>query len=145
MTYSIKDVSKIFNLSIYTLRYYDKQGLLPFVSKNQSGYREFTESDLNLIHTICCLKNTGMPLKQIRTYIDYCMEGPVSIEARKQLLLDHRAAVLKSLEDLTENLKEVDVKIAKYSSPDAVEIITAERNYVSMEKKKHDLIYPYNI
>ncbi|HHQ0082985.1 TPA: MerR family transcriptional regulator, partial [Listeria monocytogenes] len=54
-------------------------------------------------------------------------------------------AVLKSLEDLTENLKEVDVKIAKYSSPDAVEIITAERNYVSMEKKKHDLIYPYNI
>ncbi|EAC6381287.1 MerR family transcriptional regulator, partial [Listeria monocytogenes] len=142
MTYSIKEVSKIFNLSIYTLRYYDKQGLLPFVSKNQSGYREFTESDLNLIHTICCLKNTGMPLKQIRTYIDYCMEGPVSIEARKQLLLDHRAAVLKSLEDLTENLKEVDVKIAKYSSPDAVEIITAERNYVSMEKKKHDLIYP---
>ncbi|EAD4622697.1 MerR family transcriptional regulator, partial [Listeria monocytogenes] len=115
MTYSIKEVSKIFNLSIYTLRYYDKQGLLPFVSKNQSGYREFTESDLNLIHTICCLKNTGMPLKQIRTYIDYCMEGPVSIEARKQLLLDHRAAVLKSLEDLTENLKEVDVKIAKYS------------------------------
>ncbi|EGP8367258.1 MerR family DNA-binding transcriptional regulator, partial [Listeria monocytogenes] len=54
MTYSIKEVSKIFNLSIYTLRYYDKQGLLPFVSKNQSGYREFTESDLNLIHTICC-------------------------------------------------------------------------------------------
>lgn len=95
MTYSIKEVSKIFNLSIYTLRYYDKQGLLPFVSKNQSGYREFTESDLNLIHTICCLKNTGMSLKQIRTYIDYCMEGPVSIEARKQLLLDHRAAVLK--------------------------------------------------
>ncbi|EAC4650467.1 MerR family transcriptional regulator, partial [Listeria monocytogenes] len=112
MTYSIKEVSKIFNLSIYTLRYYDKQGLLPFVSKNQSGYREFTESDLNLIHTICCLKNTGMPLKQIRTYIDCVMEGPVSIEARKQLLLDHRKVVLKNLEKLTENLKEVDVKIA---------------------------------
>ncbi len=100
MTYSIKEVSKIFNLSIYTLRYYDKQGLLPFVSKNQSGYREFTESDLNLIHTICCLKNTGMPLKQIRTYIDCVMEGPVSIEARKQLLLDHRKVVLEKFREI---------------------------------------------
>jgi DNA-binding transcriptional MerR regulator len=75
MTYTIKEVSEIFDLSIYTLRYYDKQGLLPFVSKNASGYREFTESDLGFIYTICCLKNTGMPLKDIRTYIDYCMQG----------------------------------------------------------------------
>lgn len=71
------------------------------------------------------------------------MEGPVSIEVRKQLLLDHRKVVLKNLEKLTKNLKEVDVKIAKYSSPDAVKVITAERNYVTMEKKKYDLIYPY--
>ncbi|MBC1736524.1 MerR family transcriptional regulator [Listeria seeligeri] len=144
MTYSIKEVAKIFDLSIYTLRYYDKQGLLPFVSKNQSGYREFTDSDLNLIHTICCLKNTGMPLKQIRAYIDYCMVGVDSIGSRKQLLLAHREAVLQELATLTDNLKEIDVKIDKYSSSNAAETITAERDYVRMEKQSHSLTNPYS-
>ena len=75
LTYTIKDVAKIFGLSIYTIRFYDKEGLLPFVSRNKSGNRVFTESDVNLIKTICCLKNTGMQIKDIKKYIDFCMEG----------------------------------------------------------------------
>lgn len=58
-TYTIKDVAEKFNLTISTIRYYDKKGLLPFVEKNTSGYREFTNSDLSMIHTICCLKIQG--------------------------------------------------------------------------------------
>lgn len=61
------------------------------------------------------------------------------------MFLDYWVVVLKSLEDLIENLKEVDVKIVKYLFFDVVEIIIVERNYVSMEKKKYDLIYLYNI
>ena len=52
MTYSIKQVSQITGLSIYTIRYYDKQGLLPFVKRDSSGYRAFTDADMSLIHTI---------------------------------------------------------------------------------------------
>ena len=65
MSYSIKEVSQKVGLSIYTLRFYDKQGLLPFVARNDAGYREFTDGDLNLIHTICCLKETGMKISDI--------------------------------------------------------------------------------
>lgn len=90
MTYTIKEVSEKVGLSIYTLRYYDKEGLLPFVARNEAGYREFTDGDLNIIHTICCLKNTGMKISKIRQYIGDVMAGPDSIEDRQQLLHDHR-------------------------------------------------------
>ncbi len=143
MTYTIKEVSEIFDLSIYTLRYYDKQGLLPFVSKNDSGYREFTESDLGFIYTICCLKNTGMPLKDIRTYIDYCMQGTSSIESRRQLLENHRQNVLEQLETLQTNLDEVDKKIEDYSSPDAEKIIAEKIQKTRLEKEKYALNDPF--
>ncbi len=68
MTYTIKEVAQKVGLSIYTLRFYDKQGLLPFVMRNTAGYRTFTDSDLSIIHTICCLKNTDMKISDIRQY-----------------------------------------------------------------------------
>ena len=110
-TYTIKEVAEKFGLTISALRFYDKKGLLPFVAKNDSGYREFTESDLNLIHTVCCLKNTGMPIHEIRQYIDYCMDGSKTIPQRKALLQAHKAEVLRQQAQLTENLKEIDTKI----------------------------------
>ncbi|MCG0673647.1 transcription regulator [Lactiplantibacillus plantarum] len=75
MTYTIKEVADKVGLSAYTLRFYDKQGLLPFVSRNESGYRAFTDGDLHLLHTIICLKNTGMAISAIRQYISYVMAG----------------------------------------------------------------------
>ena len=80
MTYSIKEVSEKVGLSIYTLRFYDKQRLLPFVARNQVGYREFTDGDLNIIHTICCLKDTGMKINDIREYVNDIMAGPTTID-----------------------------------------------------------------
>ncbi|MGC6768365.1 MerR family transcriptional regulator [Enterococcus sp. LJL51] len=94
MTYSIKEVSELFSLSIPTIHFYDKQGLLPFVSKNSSGHRAFTESDLYLMQPICCLKNTGMPIKDIRAFIDCVLKGPDTIAARKELLSTHKSNVL---------------------------------------------------
>ncbi|MBL1226619.1 MerR family transcriptional regulator [Enterococcus sp. BWR-S5] len=143
MTYTIKEVSELFDLSIYTLRYYDKQGLLPFVSKNKSGYREFTDSDLGFIHTICCLKNTGMAIKDIRTYISYCMEGTSTISAREQLLSQHRKNVLQEISNLENNLKEIDHKLDVYTAPNAVEIISAQRQFSSQEKEQHALVNPF--
>lgn len=139
MTYSIKEVAGKTNLSIYTLRYYDKQGLLPFVSRNAAGYRTFTDSDLSLIHTICCLKNTDMKIKDIRQYIAYCMAGPDTIEARKQLLRRHKQEVLDKQRKLTENLQEIDYKLAVYNNPHARDIIDQERQAVTAEKTANQL------
>lgn len=139
MTYTIKDVAKMFDLSIYTIRFYDKEGLLPFVSRNKSGIREFTESDLTLFKVICCLKNTGMKLKDIKEYIDLCMEGTDTIDFRKELLLEHRKEIVKQIDALEENLGLVDSKIEIYESPNAAEIINEQRKKAAVEKRENNL------
>ncbi len=142
--YSIKDVAAHFNLSISTIRFYDKKGLLPFVSKNETGYRVFTESDMNFIYTICCLRNTGMPLKKIKLYIDLCMVGPSSINQRKELLNAHKKQVVMQQTRLQENLKEINKKINRYDSKEAVTIINAHIQYVVQEKAAHHLANPFD-
>lgn len=133
-TYTIKEVAEMFDLTISTIRFYDKKGLLPFVAKNESGYREFTESDLNMIHTVCCLKNTGMPIHEIKQYIEYCMDGSKTIPQRRALLQEHKEEVLRQQAQLMENLKEIDIKIDRYNSPQAKELIDAQVAYVKKEK-----------
>lgn len=145
MTYSIKEVAEKTGLSIYTLRYYDKQGLLPFVSRNEAGYREFTDSDLNFIHTICCLKNTDMKIKDIKKYIGHCMQGAASIDDRKQLLLKHRQEVLAKQRLLADNLKEIDYKLNVYTDPNSQAIIDREVAYVQDEKAKNHLGDPFTV
>lgn len=139
MTYTIKDVAKITGLSIFTIRFYDKEGLLPFVSRNESGIRVFTESDINQIKTICCLKNTGMQIKDIKKYIDYCMEGVSTIDARKELFEEHRKEIISQINALNENLKLIDSKLEIYSSPNAAEIISEHRRIVENQKRENGL------
>ncbi|WP_042199497.1 MerR family transcriptional regulator [Paenibacillus camerounensis] len=143
MTYSIKDVAEIFNLSIYTIRFYDKEGLLPFVSRNKAGRRVFTESDLYLIRTICCLKDTGMEIKAIRNYVDFVMQGADTIDPRKSLLLEHRAKILRDIENLTQNLNQVDSKLEIYASPKAADIVKEQIRFVEEEKRANGLPSPY--
>ncbi|MFW2502780.1 MerR family transcriptional regulator [Clostridium diolis] len=140
MTYTIKDISKMFGVSIYTIRFYDKEGLLPFVLRNKSGNRVFTESEVSLFRTICCLKNTGMQLKDIKKYIDFCMEGSRTIDSRKELLLKHQEVILNQINELNENLGLIRSKIDKYTSPDAVQIINEERKKVHEEKCENNLL-----
>ena len=66
MGYSIGQVSKKTGLGVHTLRYYEKEGLLPFVSKTSSGLRTYSDNDLGWIKMIECLKATGMPLTGIK-------------------------------------------------------------------------------
>lgn len=141
--YSIKEVADYFDLPISTIRYYDKKGLLPFVSKNEAGYRVFSESDFGFIQTICCLKDTGMPIKDIRTYIGLCMGGIKTIPQRKKLLEQHQAKVIAKQRMLEKNLQEIDYKLQRYSATDATDLITSQINFVKQEKKDLHLKDPF--
>ncbi|SDG27340.1 MerR family transcriptional regulator [Desulfosporosinus hippei] len=116
MSYTISQVAEKFDLTAHTIRYYDKEGLLPFVDRSKSGIREFSDSDLEWLKLICCLKNTGMPIKQIKQYIEWCLQGDETLEIRRQLFLDHRKEVLKHMADLRENLKIIDFKLKMYDT-----------------------------
>lgn len=115
MTYSISQVSRMTKLTPYTLRYYDREGLLPFVSRSDSGIRVFTEHDLEMISLICCLKSTGMPVKQIRQFIDWYAEGDGTLAERRAMLLEHRRQITQQIEDLQHNLSKLEKKINCYN------------------------------
>ncbi len=115
MEYTIKQAAEKMKLTAYTLRYYDKEGLLPFVERDNAGNRLFSENDIEWIGLICCLKNTGMPIKQIRRFIQNVLEGDHTIESRLEMLLEHRDSVLRQMEELNKNLKHINYKINYYS------------------------------
>ncbi|GEO73572.1 MerR family transcriptional regulator [Levilactobacillus namurensis DSM 19117] len=91
--YSIGDVAKMMNISTSALRFYDRQGLLPFVERNQAGRRTFKPNDLNFIEVIDCLKKSGVPVKNIASFIQLCMAGDGTLKERYDYL-DHQEAVL---------------------------------------------------
>ncbi|MGP0584810.1 MerR family transcriptional regulator [Paenibacillus timonensis] len=124
MKFSIHEVATKFGLTAHTLRYYDKEGLLPFIGREPSGNRIFTEKDLDWLTMICCLKDTGMPIKEIKQYADWCAKGMETLEERKAMLADHRLQVLKQMDALQQNLDLIDSKIAVYNDP-----VLAEQRY----------------
>ena len=98
--YSIKEIADILGLPASTIRYYDKQGLLPFVERSDSGYRRFSESDLELLKMIECLKKTNMPIKEIRQFTVWLQQGDDSLKERHQMFMERRKAVEKQIEQL---------------------------------------------
>ena len=112
--YSIKEVADILGLPASTIRYYDKQGLLPFVERSDSGYRRFSENDIELLKLIECLKKTNMPIKDIRQFTAWLQQGDASIEQRQQMFLERRRAVEEQIEQLQETLKVIDDKCWYY-------------------------------
>lgn len=117
MNYSINEVANKFGISAHTLRYYDKEGLMPFVGRDKSGKRVFTEEDLNWLAMIFCLKETGIAIKGIKQYADWCTQGMQTLDERKAMLSDHRQQVLKQIEAMKKNLELIDSKIAVYENP----------------------------
>ncbi|WP_309123328.1 MerR family transcriptional regulator [Paenibacillus sp.] len=129
MNYSIQEVANQFNLSIHTLRYYDKEGLMPFIGRDKSGNRVFTDSDLNWVAMICCLKDTGMSIKEMKLYAELCVRGMQSIEERKEMLVAHRKQVLQQVEDLKKHIELIDSKIEVYENPEL-----AQKLYGSLDQ-----------
>lgn len=110
MLYTVGEIAKKIGVAPSTLRYYDKEGLLPFVERSESGIRMFKDSDLEWLAVIECLKKTGMPIKEIKKFIDWCMEGDSTIEKRLELIDRQRDAVLKEQEQLKKTLETLNYK-----------------------------------
>lgn len=100
MSYTIGQVAKKMNISTFALRYYDREGLLPFVKRSANGIRLFQESDLEFLRVIDCLKNTGMSIGEIRSFIEWTKEGDASLEKRLALFEERKQAVDQQIAQL---------------------------------------------
>lgn len=111
MTYSIKQVSEKTNLSTHTLRYYEKEGLLPLVHRSESGLRRFSDEDLEWLGLVCCLKSTGMPIRQIRTFVELSKQGNETLPQRCEILKQHKANVEEQIRVMKKHLEKVICKM----------------------------------
>ncbi|MBU7595194.1 MerR family transcriptional regulator [Metabacillus halosaccharovorans] len=115
-TYSISEVAKELDLTVYTLRYYDKEGLMPFVERTSSGTRIFKESDISALKVIECLKSTGMPIKEIKHFIDWCSDGDSTLQQRYDMFIERKATVEAQMEELKKTMELIEHKCSYYKT-----------------------------
>ena len=100
MVYTVGEMAKMLEVPASTLRYYDKEGLLPFVERSPGGIRMFQEKDFEWLQVIGCLKKAGMPLRDIRVYIELAMQGDETIGERLALFEHQREVQREQMEQL---------------------------------------------
>ena len=128
MSYTVSQMAKLLGISPSALRYYDKEGLLPFVERSPGGMRIFQNKDYEWLKTIECLKHTGMQLKDIRSYIDMAIRGDETIDARQQLFLQQREVIRQKMAELQETLDTLDFKCWYYETAKAAGTTAVPRN-----------------
>jgi DNA-binding transcriptional MerR regulator len=111
---TIAEVSKKFDLSQDTLRYYERIGLLPSVNRNKNGIRDYTEEDCRWIEFIKCMRSAGLPIEVLIEYVTLFQQGSETVEARKELLMEQRKQLMARMEDMKSTLERLDYKIASY-------------------------------
>lgn len=116
MIYTVGEMAKQLDVPASTLRYYDKEGLLPFIERSGSGMRMFKDDDLSWLKIIECLKKTGMPIKDIKHFIDCSMEGDSKIDERLTIIESQRDAVIKQMKEMQEMLDMINYKCWYYET-----------------------------
>ncbi|MBC5625405.1 MerR family transcriptional regulator [Clostridium sp. NSJ-49] len=116
MTYTIKEVAEKMGVSVPTLRYYDKEGLMPFIEKKENGTRVFKDEDFKGLEIISCMKRSGMPIKDIKRYMDMCMEGDSTLQARLEVFHEREKIVKQQIEELNNIMELIKHKIWYYET-----------------------------
>lgn len=111
---TIAEVSKKYDITQDTLRYYERIGLIPRVNRNKSGIRDFSKEDIRWVEFIKCMRSAGLPVETLMEYVRLTQQGDKTIEARKNILMEQRRQLIKRMEDMKETLERLDYKIARY-------------------------------
>ena len=94
-TVTIKEVSQKYNISSDTLRYYERVGMIPPVTRTAGGIRDYSESDLGWVELALCMRGAGLPVEAMIEYVKLCQQGDSTIEARMLLLKEQMETLLE--------------------------------------------------
>lgn len=145
MTYSIGQIARMLGTNTSTIRYYEKEGLLHSINRSASGVRRFTDEDLEQLKLVECLKKTGMPLKDIRDFVNMTLQGDDTISQRLALFEKQRKNVEEQILSLQNTLHVIEYKHWYYKtarqlgSTRAVSLIPPEKIPASA-RMGHDLL-----
>ncbi|OUO56148.1 MerR family transcriptional regulator [Candidatus Avelusimicrobium gallicola] len=121
---TISEVSKKYGLSVDTLRYYEKAGLIPPVNRKENGIRDYTETDCGWVEFVKCMREAGLPIEVLTQYIALYAKGNRTLQQRKNLLVTERDRLKERIEQMQQTLKRLNYKISVY-----------EQRIVACEKK----------
>ncbi|GAB1794926.1 MerR family transcriptional regulator [Priestia megaterium] len=114
MEYHIKEAAAKVGLPTHTLRYYEQQGLLPFIKRDENGNRIFRESDIEWLEFIICLRKTDIALLELRKIVELTQEGDDTIGLRKRIFEKHREKMMEKQRELDAAFRKVETKIDYY-------------------------------
>lgn len=116
MPYTIKQVSEMTKIPATALRYYDKEGLLPFLGRSESGYRLFSDGDISMLQVLECLKSTGMSIREMKQFAAWVSAGDDSLQQRYEMFLKRKAAVEGQIAELNKMLEIINHKCRYYEA-----------------------------
>lgn len=111
---TIKDVSQKYNISSDTLRYYERVGMIPPVTRTASGIRDYREADLGWVELALCMRGAGLPVEAMIEYVRLCQQGDSTIEARMLLLKEQMETLIEQKAQIESTIKRLDFKISRY-------------------------------
>ncbi|MVX66992.1 MerR family transcriptional regulator [Clostridium chromiireducens] len=134
MNYSIKEVAEKFNISSYTLRYYEREGLIPSVQRNDNGRRVYTDIDLGWLQLVCCMRATGMSISYIKNYVNLCTEGIDTLPERRNIMIEQKEIIKEEIRKYTELLELVDMKLDYYDEKISKDEL---KRFIGLKSDKH--------
>ena len=111
---TIKEVCDKFDITADTLRYYERVGVIPAVSRTKGGIRNYTEEDIAWVENAICMRNAGVPVEMLIEYVGLFQEGDSTFKARRDLLVEARSEIQAQLDKISETTKLLDYKISRY-------------------------------
>ena len=111
---TISEVSKKYDLTPDTIRYYEKEGLIPKAPRTKSGIRDFDEETCNWIEFIKCMRNAGLEIEILKQYVELFKQGSKTVKERRLLLEEQRKKLLEKQKDIKATLERLNYKIKIY-------------------------------
>ena len=111
---TIKEVSEKYNISQDTLRYYERIGMIPEISRTPGGIRNYQESDLGWVELAICMRSAGLPIEALIEYVKLYQQGDATIAARLQLLQEQRESLEEQKAQLEKAMDKLNYKISRY-------------------------------
>lgn len=112
MAYTVKEVSEKMGITTHTLRFYEKEGVLPPIDRNMNGGRMYTDFDIDMIETVQALRSTGLSLGEIKQYVELYNAGDSKLQERKSLLAQQKSKVEDQIFLLMKTLEKINYKMA---------------------------------
>ena len=128
MVYTVGEMAKLLDIPASTLRYYDKEGLLPFVERSSGGIRMFRDSDFEWLQVIGCMKKAGMSIRDIRQYIQLALQGDDTIDTRLKMFQHQREVLVQQMAEMQHTLETVEYKCWFYETAKAAGTVDVPMN-----------------